>query len=408
MMNQFLCFGRFLLPLLSVLVLFSQALASAATPTPTPAPTPLFQGSWIGAAGPSNSLSTSGTFLLDSWQSVVGTLKIAFTKPAKTTPFGSYSATLSLFDGFATWAFKGKGAISGTNTIESSWTASAKGAPGCQVNLALSGSNQLCLTGTALLSGTHGISSYPLFAMPLSFNAKSNPLTDSGSYTLFLTDHSGVAGTATGSASMTTAGAVRIAGTFTNGKKFSASSTVLSYGGQQFFTLFFSPTRTTAFGAWALKDSLQTDSDWAGPALLGTSSLDLALARFTKPLIHTPIVAWTSPATLFLAHPDFLAAEGLVSLSSANKLVVNFDSGFGLVGSPFTSFSLSLNSANGMVTGSAKYPNSNPPPRPDLFLPPISATITGALNQKNGTILGCILPKTANASSGVFDITPEQ
>lgn len=399
-------FLRSWLPLLSVLVLFSQSLAGATTPAPTPPP--LFQGSWIGAAGPSNSFSLPEDFLLDSWDSVSGALKISFTKPALKTPNGSYSATLSIFDGYATWALKGKGAISGSNTIVGSWTTTAKGAPSCQVNLALSGSDQLCLTGTALLSGSHGIFSYPLFAMPLSFNAKSNPLPDSGTYTLFLKDPSGVAGTATGSASMTTAGAVRIAGTFTNGKKFSASSTVLSYAGKQFFTLFFSPTKTTAFGAWALKDSSLPDSDWAGPALLGTSSLDLALARYTKPLANTPIVSWTSPATLFLSHPDFLAADGLVSLSSANKLLVNFDSGSGLGASPFISFSLSLNSANGMVTGSAKYPNPNPPARPDLFLPPISATITGALNQKSGMILGCVLPKTSNASSGDFDITPAQ
>ena len=216
------------IPALIALVIFGHLSPAISAQTPVP----VFQGAWSGAAGPVGSVISEDPALLPlkAWSSVAGRLTITFLKPTLKTPNGTYSAVLSLFNGSATWAFNGKGAISGSNTISGNWTG-VKGAPDCKVSLALSGTGPACLTGTALLtSGSGAVSTrYPLFALPVAWKAKTNPLPidDVGTCTFFLLDPSSQVGTTTGAVTITSLGAVRLALTFTNGKKVSTTSTVL-------------------------------------------------------------------------------------------------------------------------------------------------------------------------------------
>jgi len=376
---------------------------------------PLPSGAWSGAVGPVGSTMVPDPtrppveFFEDG---IAGVISLTLASPTQSAPNGTYTAQLVLFHGSQSLTFRYKGSLKSGGAIQDTWVASGKTPASATISLNRSVMNPEAafLFGEATLNG----SKYPLFVMPQIFGSKNLlPPAVHGNNSAFLHDLAGRMGTGYGSAKISPAGVVKLAGTTGDGLKFTQAASILLAGGHHFFAAASPVGKTGFMGLWALRDSSFADSDWNGYALHGQSPIPssrLVLAAYTPPLRGQSAIPWTTGSLHLELNPDFFAANGNVIYDGKTRFrsapLQTGESSGTLNGANAWGVqlkSLTFNPSSGLATGLVEY----------FFIPsPTSeavrqtASIAGALNQKSGEIHGRVVAKRNSALFGPFEVAP--
>jgi hypothetical protein len=370
---------------------------------------PLPIGPWSGAVGPVGS-----TMLPDPSRPPVeffedgaaGRLSLTLASPTTTAPNGTYTAQLDLYNGTQAFTFRYKGSLKLGGGIQDIWVASGKTPASITIsmNRSVMDPEAPFLTGEAVLSGSR----YPVFAMPHLFTKKSPlPASVAGAFAFFLHDQIGSRGTGFGSATITPDGGVKVAGTSSDGSKFTQSSNILYTGGQHFFASAGLVGKTGFIGAWALRDPSFVDSDWSGYARHGQSStyVTRVILSSNAKIAGQSALSWTAGSLHLELNPDFFVANGDVTFDGKSRFTIAGQSSVFLNGANPWGVqlkSLQLNLSTGLATGSVEY----------YYIPVLTselrvkATLSGALNKKSGEIHGRIQAARNPLLSGPFQVSP--
>jgi hypothetical protein len=342
---------------------------------------------------------------LEALEAYEGSLAITLAPPSASAPHGAYSATLSILRGNRTLQFKSRGTVNLDATISGNWTSSGKNPLAASVSLAIRDDLAFdkTISGTLSLSGVE--TSFAVFAGKQVFHPRSNPLPADihGKATFFLATFDGNFGasadTAVGTATLSPAGALRLAATSSDGSKISASSPVWGAAGPSLAIPLHIPlAKGTALLAGHLSyDATLASSDWSGPlnsiTQAKTVQLSGALSRYTPPARGASLLPWSSPVPFIFASEELNLVTGNATFKPPGTLSFAFPN-------PSASASLKVNPASGLATGkfSLKTPGFRPIP------------LLGAVNPKTesfdgfrGTIIG-LVPKKPG---GTFTIAPE-
>jgi hypothetical protein len=341
---------------------------------------------------------------LSDWESYDGSVSVVLGKASLSAPHGVFTASLSLYQNGTISQFKSRGLVSANGTISGNWVSSGKSPLQATVSLSILNESSIekTISGTLALAGSE--TPLALFAGKQVFDAKSNPLPPdaSGKATFFIAtfgEQGSVADTAIASASLLPNGTTRLAGTRSDGTKFSASSAIWGAAGPDLSFPFYLPASKPAsiLAGFLLRDPSQPTSDWSGPLnQLGASEtlqLNGSLSNYTPPARGSSSVVWSAPARFALNTAALDLVTGDASLSAPSKISVVFDN-------PDSSASFKINPATGFVTG--QYTRRTPGFKP--------VTLTGAVNQKiealNGS-RGSVLGFVPKSPGDTFSIQPE-
>ena len=393
--------------LASSLSLFLSDSALFAAPTP---------GSWSGGVGLAGSLIAPDPtdvpvrFFEDG---LCGGIVVTISAPSLQSPTGLYTGQVVLLSGSQVQTFRYSGNLSANGTISGQWPSSVKGAPSLSVTLAPSvmAPEAPYFVGEAVLLTQR----YPIFILPQQFSAKTPlPLGIAGSFSQFIDDPYTAAGTGTGSAKITSAGGVTLAGSTTDGVKITRSTVVLSVGGKYFFVAPGALGKTGFWGGWASKRTSASDCDWDGFALQYPSNVSAArlfLAAYQPPSKGMSALPWTQGMLDLELGTDFFAANGALTFNGKSKFLANAfltgENGSILNGANAWGvklISLTLAPATGSVVGKIEY----------FYLSSyvsdavrVTGVLSGLLNQKNGKILGRVQSDRNSALTGPFSVTPQ-
>jgi len=361
-------------------------------------PDALRAGTYSGLAGWLAQASSPSS--ADSFESLDGRIDITVASPSPSSPHGSYSASLSVFDGNRTLRFTGKGALGADGSLSSQWKSSTKGVPAAEVSLTLTDDH----ANNRFFSGNISAASisYGVLAGKNIFHSKTNPLSapEAGQATAFLTSFptlDSVVDIGVASAKILPSGIVRWTGTLANGSKLSASSFVWGACGPS-LALPFSFTLPSASGlvsGLATRTAASPSHDWSG----GTTTWLVKgatpfygwshLSAYTPPSRSRPALDWTAPAAFSLAAENLAGTDGDILFTKPASLRASLPGG---------SVSLKITPATGLVTGSFSLPGSKKP----------SALLFGAVNQKyRDTSTGSILGFAAGLAKGQFSAFPK-
>jgi len=367
----------------------------------------------------------------DLEQGLVGRLDLQFTTPKPGATSGAYSGELTLFDGSRTLTFRGSGPVMAHGSLENqSWVAKPPRSPGVEARLTLR-RPPVDLSAQYLIGEVRlGARTFPIFALPAVFHARSNPLVENfatGSFTFFSRHPSLIVGTGVGTATISSAGDVTISATLGDLRKLSAKTRVLRTPQGR---LLFVIARTLAgggfFGGWWLFDAQQPESHWHGRAVCPgspTPELDLLLAAYRAPAASETLVGWTR-GTIDLDAPqadgaNTRPASGGVAWTDAkrSKLAALRSQAPAAIGVGEIDPEGRLNGANafnvrlldfkvtagsGLASGKMRYTYLPSPSSSKIH----SSTFQGALNQKTGEIEGFVRPRYKGATAGFLRVSP--
>lgn len=294
----------------------------------------------------------------------------------KTTPSRGYSGQIRI--GTTTYAFSGAFNTLGaaTNTL------ARKGAPTLGLMLNANPTNSDVVTGIV----TDGTFIANVLAGREVYNAKNNSAPFAGKYTLVFPGTNGRGlpqGDSYGTATVSTSGAINLAGSLADGTKFSQSSFATAGGNWPFYTSLYSGQGQLL--GWMVftntgSQGIAGNIDWikSAGARFFPNGFDFPTSVMGSVYSSTtPVIGFNSGVVIL--------SGGALSTGITNNVAVN---GTSIVNSGGTKLTMKLNTSNGSLSGSAVDP-----------LTGSSIPFNGVYLQNPGEGLGYFL---GNGQSGLF------
>ena len=315
---------------------------------------------------------------------VLGSVGFTCSPPSLKAPYGSYSATLSIFNGTSVVAYKGKGLIDEDGRIVSAQWAGAKGSPPAVVDLTAqpdSIGNPAAFEGTVEIGGTTyraRIAAGVLSPVPAALLGKhSLLLRDAGSQEF---------GTGYGALSVDVKGIGKAVGRLANGATWTMSAPVWNQevpGSEGVFPIFASILNGTGFLGGLVTQAVPGDrwegpGVWNAPSPVDQTNLQLVMSRYVPSTKTTVPLNWQPGGVFEIIVPDIVYDFlGEVTLTPPSGVVVVMNN----VGNTTKA---KINPATGVFEGTLTFL----PAVPGFVTETVTAKFYGIANQANNQIEG--------------------